>query len=36
MYTWSAGGTKDTPQATKEANKIAYADKMLAEAGIPK
>jgi hypothetical protein len=36
MYTWSAGGTKDTPAATKEANKIAYADKMLAEAGIPK
>lgn len=36
LYTWSAGGTKDTPQSTKEANKKAYAENLMRQAGIEK
>jgi len=35
LYKWSAGGTADTPQSEKEANKKAYAENLMRQAGIP-
>ena len=35
LFRWSAGGDKNTPEATKIANKTAYANGLMAAAGIP-
>jgi len=36
LYDWSAGWNRDTPQSTKVANKIKYANDIMAIAGIKK
>jgi hypothetical protein len=35
LFRWSAGGDEKTPEATKIANKTAYANGLMAAAGIP-
>jgi len=35
LYKWSAGGVNTTPQDIKEANKKAYAENLMRQAGIP-
>lgn len=34
LYNWSAGGDKNTPEATKIANKTSYANGLMQQAGI--